>query len=154
MARTVGGGDGGDDGSGGTKGKKGKHPKHPKQPKQRHPRTRHGGHRGRGGHGGHRGGAHQPHVAHPGTFHEVAGAGSIGHTSGASPAQGHPAGSGMAAHVIRPPLSTGLSDVLLELVGEGTITLGAALGAWQRDQERVTNRAWRRPGGLARMGGL
>ena len=152
------GGDGGDGSSGsdggkkGKKGKKGKHPTHPKQPRQ--PSGRHGGHRGHRGSGGHRGSAHKPHVVHPGVWHEATGAGSIGHTAGTNPAQGHPAGSGMAAHIIRPPLSTGLSDVLLELVGEGTITLGAALGAWQRDQERVTNRAWRRPGGLARMGGL
>ncbi len=146
------GGDGGDGSSGG-KGEKGKHPKQPKQPRGHHSRGGHRGHGGHGGHGGHSGG-HKAHVVHPGTFHEQAGAGSIGHASAGSPAQGHPAGSGMAAHVIRPPLGTGLGDVLLELVGEGTLTLGAALGAWQRDQERVTNRAWRRPGGLARMGGL
>ncbi len=148
MARYNGGddGDGSDGSSGGKKGRKGKHPK---QPKPKHPRGRHGVHHGRGGHGGHRGG-HKARVVHPGTFHEQAGAGSIGHASQAQPAGGHPAGSGMAVHLLRPPLGTGLGDVLLELVGEGTLTLGA----WQRDQERVTNRAWRRPGGLARMGGL
>jgi hypothetical protein len=97
--------------------------------------------------------ARAAHIPKPGTFHEQAGAGSAGKGPGASPAQGHPAGSGMAAHVLR-VAGTGMSDVLLELVGEGMITLSAALGAWQRDQERVTNRAWRRPGGLARMGGL
>lgn len=125
----------------GPKAPKGRKPKTPKTPK---------GRKGRSGKG------HRPgqHVVHPGVWHEAAGAAVAGKSAGAQPAQGHPAGSGMAAHVIRAPLSTGLGDVLLELVGEGTITLGAALGAWQRDQERVTNRAWRRPGGLARMGGL
>jgi hypothetical protein len=48
----------------------------------------------------------------------------------------------------------GISGVLLDLVGEGHIGLGHALSAWQREQERVVNRTWRRPGGLARMGGL
>jgi hypothetical protein len=48
----------------------------------------------------------------------------------------------------------GLGGVILDLVGEGTIALGTALEAWQREQDRLANRAWRRPGGFARMGGL
>lgn len=48
----------------------------------------------------------------------------------------------------------GLTGEILELVGEGGITLGGALQAWERERDRVANRAWRRPGGLARMGGL
>jgi hypothetical protein len=47
-----------------------------------------------------------------------------------------------------------IGGVLLELAGEGKIGLATALAAWQRDQERITNRVWRRPGGLQRMGGL
>jgi hypothetical protein len=47
-----------------------------------------------------------------------------------------------------------IGGVLLELAGEGKIGLATALHAWQRDQERITNRVWRRPGGLQRMGGL
>lgn len=50
--------------------------------------------------------------------------------------------------------ATGLGDVLLELLGEGTVTLRSALAAWQREQDRVLNRAWRRPGGLVRPGGV
>jgi hypothetical protein len=66
------------------------------------------------------------------------------------------AGTGFAGRVLFPPTtdSMGLGDVILELVGEHGVTVGSALSAWQRDQERVTNRAWRRPGGLARIGKL
>ncbi len=49
---------------------------------------------------------------------------------------------------------TGLLDALLELVGTEHLTLGHALSAWQREQDRLANRAWRRPGGLARPAGL
>lgn len=49
---------------------------------------------------------------------------------------------------------TGLGDVLLELVGAEHGNLRAALTAWQREQDRLSNRAWRRPGGLARPAGL
>jgi hypothetical protein len=49
---------------------------------------------------------------------------------------------------------TGLLDALLELVGTEHLTLGHALAAWQREQDRLANRAWRRPGGLARPAGL
>jgi hypothetical protein len=48
----------------------------------------------------------------------------------------------------------GLFDALLELVGAEHLTLGHTLAAWQREQDRLANRAWRRPGGLARAAGL
>jgi hypothetical protein len=48
----------------------------------------------------------------------------------------------------------GLLDALLELVGAEHLTLGHTLAAWQREQDRLANRAWRRPGGLARAAGL
>jgi hypothetical protein len=48
----------------------------------------------------------------------------------------------------------GLAGVLLEIAGADHATLRAALSAWQREQDRVLNRAWRRPGGLARPAGL
>lgn len=51
-------------------------------------------------------------------------------------------------------VAAGLGGVLLELVGEAGLRAGQVLEAWQREQDRLTNRAWRRPGGLARMGGL
>ncbi|WIG60102.1 MAG: hypothetical protein OJF49_002850 [Ktedonobacterales bacterium] len=47
-----------------------------------------------------------------------------------------------------------LGDVLLELVGAEHATLRNSLAVWQREQDRLLNRAWRRPGGLARPAGL
>jgi hypothetical protein len=44
--------------------------------------------------------------------------------------------------------------VALELIGEHSVSLAHALSAWTREQDRLANAAWRRPGGLARMGGL
>lgn len=48
----------------------------------------------------------------------------------------------------------GLAAVLIELAGAERGDLRAALGIWQREQDRLMNRAWRRPGGLARPAGL
>jgi hypothetical protein len=48
----------------------------------------------------------------------------------------------------------GLLGALLELVWTEHVTLAQALEAWQREQDRLANRAWRRPGGLARPAGL
>ena len=42
----------------------------------------------------------------------------------------------------------------LRLVGGDEGTLQATLVAWQREQDRLVNRAWRRPGGMARPAGL
>jgi hypothetical protein len=39
-------------------------------------------------------------------------------------------------------------------VGHGRVTLAHVLTAGQREQDRITNRTWRRPGGLARPAGL
>ncbi len=50
------------------------------------------------------------------------------------------------------PGSPGLLDTLLEL--GGALTLRDALAAWQHEQDRLLNRSWRRPGGLARPAGL
>ena len=99
-------------------------------------------------------------AAKPGAFHEATGA-------SASLGRSAPTALGPAAHAAgsgQPALNladlggsisgSGLGDVLLDLVGEGQLRLGHALHAWQREQERVANRAWRRPGGMARMGGL
>lgn len=46
----------------------------------------------------------------------------------------------------------GLLDVLLR--SGDALTLRDALAAWQREQDRLLNRSWRRPGGLARPAGL
>jgi hypothetical protein len=49
-----------------------------------------------------------------------------------------------------PASGPGLFDALVELAGPGSLTIHQALTLWQREQDRVLNRAWRRPGGLAR----
>lgn len=46
----------------------------------------------------------------------------------------------------------GLLDALLR--SGDILTLRDALTAWQREQDRLLNRSWRRPGGLARPAGL
>lgn len=71
----------------------------------------------------------------------------------------HGASSGLASGLAPEALldlspDAGLSSVILELVGAERATLGSALVAWQREQDRLLNRAWRRPGGLARPGGI
>jgi hypothetical protein len=38
--------------------------------------------------------------------------------------------------------------------GAESLTLREALTLWQREQDRLMNRVWRRPGGLARPSGL
>lgn len=48
----------------------------------------------------------------------------------------------------------GLTPLLAELVNHGTVSLATTLSAWQREQDRITNRTWRRPGGLYRPAGL
>lgn len=48
----------------------------------------------------------------------------------------------------------GLLGALLEIVGAEGGSLAGALAAWQREQDRLANRAWRRPGGMARPAGL
>jgi hypothetical protein len=47
----------------------------------------------------------------------------------------------------------GLLGAVMSLAGAGDLS-GAALAAWQREQDRLANRGWRRPGGMQRMGGL
>ena len=52
------------------------------------------------------------------------------------------------------PTGGGMLDAVLEVVGAESLTLREALTLWQREQDRLLNRAWRRPGGLARPAGL
>jgi hypothetical protein len=91
----------------------------------------------------------------PPVFHEQAGAGSAGKAQPVGGA-GMSAGVGVGSAVLELVASdvAGLSAVVLELAGEGKLSLSSALSAWQHEQDRVSNRVWRRPGGLARMGGL
>ncbi|MFI5274438.1 MAG: hypothetical protein ACHQ4H_15505 [Ktedonobacterales bacterium] len=102
--------------------------------------------------------SHQPRVAVPtvAATHRVTGAA----TSGQVPPPRAPRAAGsMRAMQLDAPGSAalggvGLADVLLELVGAEHADLRATLAVWQREQDRVLNRAWRRPGGLARPAGL
>ncbi len=55
---------------------------------------------------------------------------------------------------LTPPFAGSLLDVLLDVVGAERMTLRETLSGWQREQDRLANRAWRRPGGLARPAGL
>lgn len=48
----------------------------------------------------------------------------------------------------------GMLDVLLDLAGAERLSLTSALAFWQREQDRILNRSWRRPGDFARPGGL
>jgi hypothetical protein len=50
-------------------------------------------------------------------------------------------------------VDSGLLDAVMQLAGAGALG-GTALVTWQREQDCIANRAWRRPGGLQRMGGL
>lgn len=96
----------------------------------------------------------------PPTFHEQASAGSAGKAQGVGVGQHSLSSAGSSPSAVMELVASesgtgvGLSAVVLELAGEGKLSVGAALSAWQHEQDRISNRVWRRPGGLARMGGL
>jgi hypothetical protein len=104
------------------------------------------------------------HAPKPGRWHAASGAAAAaGHAPSASKETGaviHPAGKGMAPLQLTPNadsrqgMTAGLGGIILDLVGEGTVRLSSALAAWARESERITNRSWRRPGGLSALGGL
>jgi hypothetical protein len=69
--------------------------------------------------------------------------------------------SGQAQGSAMPPLETRTGEMasrllgpLIEIMGAEGESLHGALAAWQREQDRLANRAWRRPGGMARPAGL
>lgn len=106
----------------------------PRTPHQRQPRKR------------------QPNV--PSHARDTAGA-AFGHGESGLPARSpHPGVAASHAIELIAPRPAGLFDVLLELAGAEHGALHQTLAAWQREQDRVVNRAWRRPGGLARPAGL
>lgn len=72
----------------------------------------------------------------------------VGSTAGASP---RPV---VELSGINTASSEGLGGAILDLVGEGHLTVAHALAAWTHEQNRLANRQWRRPGGMQRMGGL
>jgi hypothetical protein len=82
------------------------------------------------------------------------GAGSAGRPTQAYPAASSATGGALAVAELDALAEVGLSAVLAELVGHGRVTLAHVLTASQREQDRITNRTWRRPGGLARPAGL
>ena len=68
---------------------------------------------------------------------------------------------GQAQGSALPPLETetgetasGLLGPLIEIMRAEGDSLQGALAGWQCEQERLANRAWRRPGGMARPAGL
>lgn len=149
-------------GKGGKKKQQG-HGRTPRPP--RRPRPVHGP-----GPGGGSGGGSAPGGQNPGSLPDAPGSGGAVFGSGTGSS---PAGQGMAPLLLAGNGALGmgtlpgLGGVILELVGEGSFGgmggggegmsvagLGAILAGWQREQERIVNRAWRRPGGLARLGGL
>jgi hypothetical protein len=50
--------------------------------------------------------------------------------------------------------TSGLLGPLIEIMRAEGDSLQGALAAWQREQDRLANRAWRRPGGMSRPAGL
>lgn len=131
-----------------------------RKPKVFKPRTKKGrGLSHRGSHV-HTSGSPSSSSSPPG-FSEQAGAGSTGGAhDGALPLQGIGSTAGASARALLEltglsgASAEGLTGALLDLVGEGRITASHALSAWAHEQDRLANRAWRRPGGLVRMGGL
>ena len=82
-------------------------------------------------------------------------------TSGKTRALDTPDTSGQAQGSALPALETGtgkttsgLLGSLIGIMGAEGDSLDGALAAWQREQDRLANRAWRRPGGMARPAGL
>ena len=86
-------------------------------------------------------------------------------TSGKTRALDTPDTSGQAQGSALPALETGTRETtsetasgllgsLIEIMGAEGESLQGALAAWQREQDRLANRAWRRPGGMARPAGL
>lgn len=90
--------------------------------------------------------------------HPQAGAGNAGKGSNqatvAYPHASQATGGAMPLLELDALSEAGLSVTLAELVGHGRVTLARTLSAFQREQDRITNRTWRRPGGLARPAGL
>jgi hypothetical protein len=74
------------------------------------------------------------------------------------------ASAGQAQGSALPPMATttrepratadGPLPSLFEMAGGDGGSLREALAAWQREQDRLANRAWRRPGGMVRLAGL
>ncbi|GEM_PF-866948 len=132
-----GGGSGGSGSNGG-----GGHPRKRHKKTTHHKRTRHAKGRGRK--------QRTPNVPETTQAH-------VGQTFGGEgklPQTGPHTSMGAAETLELTAQTGGLPNILLELTGSERGTLRATLTAWQREQDRQANQAWRRPGGLARPAGL
>lgn len=101
--------------------------------------------------------SHKPKKPAPVHVHpepSIPGVNAPGRATVAYPTVSQPTGGAMPIEELDALREIGLTVVLAELVGQGRVTLGHTLSAWQREQDRVTNRTWRRPGGLVRPAGL
>lgn len=86
--------------------------------------------------------------------HQASGAGSAGRSSHPSVYSESTQDGGAMPSMELSGSSEGLFDVLVELVGGKNISLGKAMQLYSGEQDRIANRLWRRPGGLARTSGL
>jgi hypothetical protein len=86
-----------------------------------------------------------------------AGASSAGKSTQAYPTASQSTGGAVPVRELDPLAQVGLSGMLLDLINHGQVTpvsVGHSFQAWQREQDRITNRTWRRPGGLQKAAGL
>ena len=83
-----------------------------------------------------------------------AGAGNAGKATEPYPTASQSTGGAIPLRELDALSEVGLTPLLAELVNHGSVSLSTTLSAWQREQDRVTNRTWRRPGGLYRPAGL
>ena len=90
----------------------------------------------------------------PVRIRQAAGAGSAGKATQAYPTASQSVGGALPLRELDPLSEVGLSGILLDLINHGSVSVGHSFQAWQREQDRITNRTWRRPGGLQKAAGL
>ena len=82
------------------------------------------------------------------------GAGSAGKATQSYPTANQATGGAIPVRELDPLSQVGLSGIIVDLVNHGSVSVGHTFQAWQREQDRITNRTWRRPGGLQKPAGL
>ena len=98
--------------------------------------------------------ARKPPKPKPVRIRPEAGAGNAGKAREPYPTASQSTGGAIPLRELDALAEVGLTPLLAELVNHGSVSLSTTLSAWQREQDRVTNRTWRRPGGLYRPAGL
>ncbi len=83
----------------------------------------------------------------------AAGAGSAGKATQAYPTASQATGGALPVRELDPLSQVGLSGILIDLINHGSVSVSHSFQAWQREQDRLTNRTWRRPGGLQKPAG-